>query len=468
MFPVALGGLATYLNNGGFQAEVYNADHVFESRPLLSNSDYISRHEDYLLKQNDLESTCWRDIRQTIASYDPDVVGVSVMSATLDSSLKIAAISKDVNSGCVTVFGGVHPSLVPLTAMNWPNVEFVVRGDGEDPLLRLCRALQDGLSTSDIPNVIDIRNENSRGDVSLSRHSDVSSPEYPNRHTLIGVECYSPMSLGAIVSARGCPFKCVFCASSAYSGRKVRYRPVENIISEIQHCATLFRTSTFRFLDDTFTLNPTRMEEFCERLLENRLKIQWYCNTRMDQLNAKLIRKMVEAGCKEMDLGVEVGNERHRQMLGKNLENKKIRETVSLIKKYDVLTEGFMIYGLPFERVEDVRETLAFADELSLDSYEFNIVKPYPGTALFEEMVSTRKIPSVEEIDWRRMHQGSPDYFLMDVDESTKWMIIEEVASFSRRYHRRKRAKHLARGAFKAIRNPKNAMKKITSKLRRR
>ena len=212
-----------------------------------------------------------------------------------------------------------------------------------------------------------------------------SSPKpfpFPDRSLLMHEDRYTSEDMGLIMSSRGCPFTCSYCATHT---RHVDYRPVEHIIEEIKLVMANYNTRQFSFKDDSFTVNKRRVEELCSRLLADKLKISWECNTRVDLINESLLAKMKKAGCNSIKVGVESGSEHILKKMNKGITHNQVRDAAKLLKKAGIHWTGYFMMGLPGESVADVYKTLELMYEIEPDFASISVYEPFPGTAMFAE-----------------------------------------------------------------------------------
>ena len=196
-----------------------------------------------------------------------------------------------------------------------------------------------------------------------------------------------------IMSARGCPNNCNFCASSVVWGRKVRFRSPENIVNEIDYSVKSLGINEFMFYDDTFTINRKRVFAICEELERRNLKIRFYAQVRCDTIDYTLAKAMKKAGCFAVAIGVESGDETILRNIGKRLTKEQIKAGCSALKKAKMPFLASYIIGHPGDTHETIQATIDFANELDADQSKFLIATPYPGTKLFDLAVARGIMP---------------------------------------------------------------------------
>ena len=198
-----------------------------------------------------------------------------------------------------------------------------------------------------------------------------------------------------IISSRGCPYQCLFCADHLVHGRKFRFRSPENIISEVEE---IYKRGArdWDFVDDNFTLITERVEKFCDLMVERGLnkKMSWRCSNgiRVDKITPELLRKMKNAGCYMVSLGIEAGNEEILNKMKKNISLEKVRTAVRWCRKAGIETRGLFMFGNLGENEKTMQDTINFAKSLDLDTATFHITIPFPNTDYWKIVKKEGKI----------------------------------------------------------------------------
>lgn len=349
-----------------------------------------------------------------LKDYDPEVVGMKVFSRDLVSAKKCLEIVKRQRKKIITMVGGPHPSTSdPQECMDYlGDADYAFRGEGDYGLPMLLDKLISGdtnaQSLMDVPGLI-FRSE---GKVTANAQQfieDLDSLGRPAWELMDPREYTSKEAFGFqidkfpaayIIATRGCPYQCSFCASSLITGKKVRYRSVENVISEMNELIDKFGVEVFIIVDDNIALNKNYIVAFCEAILKMGRKIEWHCpyGVRLDSLDPEVVRKMEESGCKSLSLGIESGDDDVLKHMKKQLTVQKVEEKVRMIKENSKLhLHGNFILGYPTETKETVLKTIRLAKRLPLDVAAFTPFRPTPGTPIYAEM---EKHGLVSDIDW--------------------------------------------------------------------
>ena len=208
-----------------------------------------------------------------------------------------------------------------------------------------------------------------------------------------------------VMTSRGCPYPCSYCAASLVSGKKIRRHSINFLMEWIEKYRKDYGAGNFAIIDDAFSEDRGYVIEFCEALLEKGLKMKWDCGTnavRLDTLEPELLRLMERAGCFYISLGIESGSERILRDMHRKADLAEIREKIKLVKRETRMTVGgFFILGYPRETREDLRKTIKLALDLPLDLAQFWIFSPYPGTEITEKLKQEGRL---ENLDYTSCH----------------------------------------------------------------
>jgi len=208
-----------------------------------------------------------------------------------------------------------------------------------------------------------------------------------------------------IIAGRGCPNKCIFCLwPQVMHGTKFRMRSPENIVDEIEYdiklCPEVLKGGEFFFEDDTFTVNKKRAMGICEEILKRNLKITFSVNARVDTADEELFKMMKKAGCRELLVGFESGDQGMLDRMHKNATLEDAKRFMKLAKKAGLVVHGCFVLGLPGETNETMEKTLKFALELGLFTVQFSGAVPFPGTAYYDYCKEKNLLTAKSWADW--------------------------------------------------------------------
>ncbi len=320
-----------------------------------------------------------------------DIVGISTDTTRHRQALQLAEKAKA--SGCTVVMGGPHPGYVDEEILSTRKVDFVVRGEGEVTFSELAASLEkrDGALES-IQGISFLAQGRLVRTPSRPFIANLDCLPFPARH-LIHMDDYRRMKFGGrditpLITSRGCPYQCAFCASSHFFGTKVRTRSVSSVLDELETLYHEYRFNAVAFVDDTFNLFPKRVIEICDGIRERKLDLWWWCLSRIDLLlrNEEMIKEMTRAGAKSVFIGVESPNPGTLQELKKGFEVEEAVRTVEMLKRNGLQIHASYILGGLHDTVQTIHETVRFAKKLDTNVAQFSILTPYPGTAVYEQV----------------------------------------------------------------------------------
>ncbi len=184
--------------------------------------------------------------------------------------------------------------------------------------------------------------------------------------------------------ARGCPYSCIFCTANIYYGKKLRHHSVKYVIDEIEQCIQDHGIRDFLFWEEVFTLDKPFGIALCDEIMKRKLSIEWMTTTRADLVDEEIVKKMKEAGCILLGLGIESCSQEILDRAKKNETVEQIVNAVNLCKKVKLPTMGHFIFGLPGETEETAQNTIKAITDLGLDYMQCYCAVPIPKTPLGE------------------------------------------------------------------------------------
>jgi len=404
---LGIGFLASAMRNAG-----YEADFIDVRRDALSRAAFIDR----------------------VKAHPYPMVGVKVFSTALAEANEVLAAIRQAAPGVKIVIGGPHPTHAPEGSLvSCPDADVAVIGEGDAAIVELARRFESGESLASVESVA--YRENGAITVNARRSFmeldalplpawDLMDPrlyrDFEDLWYFSMGDLTAPVTVG-----RGCPFKCTFCSDFIVSGKNVRYRKVESVIAEIELLVSRYGVDEIHLTDSIFTINKKYVYEFANTLVRKNIKIHWATpyGTRLDTLDADLLRAMEDSGCYGTSVGIESGTERMMRFIKKQITPQLVEEKLALIKSTtDFLVQGFFILGYPTETRETMQATIDFACRLPLDMAVFAPFRATPGTEIaryLEEnepefkpdwvnqtveslLYSPRGIPAAEMEQWHR------------------------------------------------------------------
>jgi radical SAM superfamily enzyme YgiQ (UPF0313 family) len=306
-----------------------------------------------------------------------------------------------------------------------PAVDAVIRGEFEYTAADLARALE---TQTGLESVLGLTYRDADGNVQANPDRPLFEPldgmPFPARHIVHGGEyragIYSGGNPTAMVSSRGCPYRCTFCLwPEILYGHRFRARSAENVVDEIEEAVRVYGHDEIYFDDDTFTIDRQRVLDVCRLIQERNLEqeVEWIAQCRVDTVDREVLEAMQAANCGYILYGVESGSPSMLKKIKKGIKLDKVREAFDLTKEVGIKTQAFFLFGMPGETQETIQETIDFAKSLNASSTQFAVAIPHPGTAVYEECKANGWLTSE---DWA-------DYTAESSLIETPWLTAEEV-----------------------------------------
>ena len=369
-----------FKNHGGDEKSYYPLG-------LLYISSYLKSHG-HTVKVIDVaaEGKTLVDILKIIKAENPKLIGISSMTTSIMSAVKLAQNIKDNYGDSFQIgLGGVHLCCDPTFVNRFPVFDFGVTGEGEKTFEELLRRAKKG--------------ERIKGLIQGEPIEDLDSLPFPARD-LIQPNIYLreeqmnfEVPAAGILGSRGCPFYCSFCCIPAI-GHKVRIRSPKNVVDEMEQVYDQCR-GAYSFVDDCFILNKSRILEFCQEIIDRKMKVKFVGSTRANTLDEEVVKALKRAGCTDLYFGVESGNERIRnQVIKKKVTDQQIAEAIRLCRKYKIMSNLFLMVGFPTETKEEMMDTVRIGKKVKADMIGIHITIPFPGTEIFRYAVDRKMIPS--------------------------------------------------------------------------
>lgn len=368
--PMGLLYIASVLERNGFQVSVFDV-HPYDDRDIPS-----------------------------LLSYDPDIVGMTVLTDYLSRAKHIAGVIRKNISESLFVVGGVHVTVQPEQSLRELDAHVGVIGEGEYTMLRLCHHLANSSDWRDTRGIV-FRDANGRIINTAPRPyiQDLDKLPHPARHLLQFENYLVPPGIirghwsersTTVMTSRGCPFNCIWCGSNCTFGRKVRYRSVDNVLDELELLVRDYSIDTIWFCDDTFTLLKDRVLEFCENILARNIKLNWGCQAHIKTADEEMFKAMKKAGLVQLDFGVESGSNKVLKSLKKKSDAESIQRAFKIAKRAGVRTLATFMFGNPSETEEDIEATFKLAKSINPNFVSSYFLTPYPGTELMQ-MIEANK-----------------------------------------------------------------------------
>jgi radical SAM superfamily enzyme YgiQ (UPF0313 family) len=311
-------------------------------------------------------------------------------------SLDISQFVKSIDPTVKVVWGGVHPSLFPDQTLANDNIDIVVKGEGEITFYELVERLKNNESIEGLPGII--YKKDGQMVVGPVRPFIEDLDELPHLpYDIVEIEKYRASGLFAgpsltFFTSRGCPFPCAFCYNRIYNSGRWRAFSAKSTMDRIEHIVKKYGVRKFFIQDDNFIVNIKRFWELMDEMTARDLNIEWAClGVRIDTLKKigdEGLQKMVRAGCRDIDIGIESGSPRVLKMIKKYIDLELVLDVNRMLAKYPINSKCTFIIGFPGESEEEVQSTVNFAVRMVKENPNvFTLIFvycPYPGTELFK------------------------------------------------------------------------------------
>lgn len=367
------------------------------------------KHEVYIIDAIVEGLTISELIKKTI-KINPDIIGLTAPTQQIYDAAVVAKEVKYISPRIITIIGGYHASALPeQTLQEFSDFDYLVYGEGELTISELLQALStDGHAVFKKIKGIAYREGNKIVVNPPRPYLDVNMlpmPDFGGFNLSLYKPFYSfpnrKFKEVPIMTSRGCPYDCVFCFKSG--GGLVRYRNLQSVIREIRRDIDIYGVNHLGFIDETFTLNMKRAEEFCDELIRTGInkQIKWGCETRANLVNEALLNKMKQAGCRFISFGIESGDQKILDRAVKMLKTDDIRNAVKWAKQAHIDVYTNFIIGLPYDTLDTINKTIDFAIELDPTGLAFAILTPFPGTKIVSMAQNGTGGLKMLSYDWR-------------------------------------------------------------------
>jgi len=363
------------------------------------------------------------------------VVGITSTTPVWAEAVKIAELAKD--HGCTVIVGGPGPSIWKEKLLEkYPFIDFVVFGEGEQIIIPLIKAIQEGREPENLPGV---SYRNNKGQIIPGQANplikDLDSLPYADRDCLDLQTYHCALS---ILTSRGCPYNCAFCFKPVH-GLVFRTRTPKNVVDEIEWLLKTYpdiaKKVDYRVViaDDIFNLDMKRAKEIADEIIKRKVncKLVFVNGFHAKHVDLELMQKLKAAGTVEIWFGCDAGSEKILASLGKGVTLDMVRNAVKLARQASIPTIGMhFIIGLEGENIETARETIAFARSLDLDAIGFNHANVLPGTRLWDYAVNYgRLLQETDGFNFAKFKQleGIPIFETPEFSQKDRIKAFEEA-----------------------------------------
>ncbi len=366
-FPIGINLLSTIVNTtSNYTSEVIDFTSLITQKQLT---------RDIYLEDN------FETIVEYILDKQPKIISFYTMENSYYISLIVAKKIKEIDKNIMIIFAGPQAGLCSsetLKAIDF--IDLIAIGEGEQNIISIIDYFNGKEKIENIKGICYKRS----GNIVYSE----PQPLISNLDELPMIELNKdalPETI-QIETGRGCPYNCTFCATKTFWRRKVRLKSIDRVIDEIKYYVSNYNIKKFNFVHDLFTANKNYVLEFCNKLIDLGIDIEWDCDSRADTIDKEMVELMSKAGCWRICLGIETGSERMQKEINKNLNISKAKDTIELINRYMHVGVN-LIYGFPTEEEKDLQETMDFyrfyVEEIPISSMKLVRYMCYPGSQIY-------------------------------------------------------------------------------------
>lgn len=323
------------------------------------------------------------DFREVLKA---NLVGISTITSTAPRAYEIAQHLK--KRGIPVVMGGPHVTFMPDEALQY--CDFVLRGEAEESIVPFVRALESGQDIGQVPGLSFRIGDKFFHNPPAPACRDLDQLPFPD-FSLLRTK---PSNIRPILTSRGCPFDCSFCSVTKVFGRGYRFRSKESVLRELRQVE---EDKVVFFYDDNFTANPERTKELLRMMIEERITPRWTAQVRIDAAkDEELLQLMQKSNCHYVYIGVESVNPDTLREYRKKLTLATIESGIQKFHHYGIRVHGMFVLGADHDDVETIRNTVKFAKKNRIDTVQFLILTPLPGTQQYQEYQEQGRLLTTE------------------------------------------------------------------------
>lgn len=377
------------------------------------------------------EHATYTNLNKENIGFSPDVVGLSATSLTINEALSEARQMKEIYPDIPVVIGGPHSTACPQQVLENPNVDFVVRGEGELTCLDLIKEIEGVENFEKILGLSYRINGKVIHNSSRPLIPDLDILPFPSYHLLNNINSYTfpqqtrKKSWLTCITSRGCEKACVFCSVFLATGQAACWRGHSSyyVVNLFEYLIDKFKIKELSVQDDNFAADPKRAESICDEIIARGLneKVCWRAanGVRADCVSKTLLQKMRSAGCYHVGFGIESGNQQILNQNGKGETLEEIRMAVHWANEAGLRTNGSFIFGMLGDNESTMIDTINFSKSLPLDQASFNMMIPIVGSTFFKIVKKRGKfiVNPDDPIYW------SGEEALFELDECTKQLM---------------------------------------------
>jgi radical SAM superfamily enzyme YgiQ (UPF0313 family) len=320
-----------------------------------------------------------------------DFIGISSITSTAPRAFQLAERFRSM--GIPVVLGGPHPTFLPEESLGY--ADYVVRGEGEETIVELIERLEAGTALDGILGLSYWKGDAMVHNPDRPLVQDLDTGPIPDFSL---VHHWEKRAYIPIATSRGCPFGCRFCSVIPMFGRRYRFKSVDRVIAELREAAS--KDAHIFFIDDNFAANKERTKDLLRRIIAEGIRMEWSAQVRTDAArDPELIDLMARSGCFMVFVGFESINPRTLSLFQKKQDVEDIIASIEAFKAASISIHGMFVLGADTDDIGTIRNTKKFAKRIGINSIQFMMLTPLPGTPVFEEF---REQGRLIHTDWAK------------------------------------------------------------------
>jgi len=333
------------------------------------------------------ETYNFEEINHLALKFSPDLVGMPTYCTTLSKVYEVAKNLKKISKAKI-VLGGPQATLEPIKTISNKNIDFVIYGEGEETFTNLINSLK----KKSFSNILGLVYKNKNKVIMNPPRPLIKNLDeipLPARHLFPMKKYHSSANLRGkrtlnIMTSRGCPYRCAYCAGSLIFGKSHRFNSTDRVIEELRLLKEKYNVDSIQFYDETFTVNRARVMELCDKIIKENLNIEWSCFTRVNLVDKELLKKMKKAGCYLIFYGLESGVQRLLDLIQKDITLEQSKKAMKMTHEVGIETWVSFMLNLPSATRKEEEQTIDFAIKVNPTFVQFPVSTPYPGTRLYD------------------------------------------------------------------------------------
>jgi len=340
--------------------------------------------------------TTHEQIVRDLKAFDPGFIGIYSTTFGWKKAKKTATDFRDMfQQRAFICAGGPYPIAMQEACLadGGKSFDAIVCGEGEMTSLEIVERLESGKDLEGVQGVIYREGEEIIKNPARPLIEDLDSLPFPARELLGDSNKYIPppatyrrKPVAVLMTSRGCNRRCIYCFQIDKERKSgIRYRGVENVLAEIEHCLQQGYRE-IKFIDDTLAADYDRAMTLATEIKKRKLDFTWFASACVNQVDKPLLQAFKDAGCWAILFGAESGVQKNLNAIRKGTTPDQIRRAVKAAQEVGLRVNTPFLFGIPGETFEEGLQTIDFAIDLNPDMANFHAITPFPGTYLYDNL----------------------------------------------------------------------------------